>query len=95
VPAKKLLVTDAEIRQQLIAAGVKNLVEYGFPGVMAENILTHQVYQPFFDSMLEETARDARRHGRYIIERAVTALRQEIAHVPEKVRNRRRKDRRG
>ena len=84
----KPLPTDTEIRQHLIDAGVKNLTEWGLVGVTAENILTDRVFRPFFDSMLEQ----APTGGRYIIDRAIKKLRQEIAHVQEEVRDGRGKD---
>lgn len=41
-------------RQKLIAAGIRNLKEFGYPGVNETNILTDQIYSAFFDRMLEE-----------------------------------------
>lgn len=43
------------MRQKLIDAGVKNLKEFGYPSVDAENILTDQIYSAFFRSMLDDT----------------------------------------
>jgi hypothetical protein len=42
------------MREQLIAAGIRNLKEYGYPAVSAENILTDQIYGAFFKGMLED-----------------------------------------
>ena len=42
------------MRDKLIAAGVRNLKEYGYPDVNAENILTDLIYRGFFLSMLED-----------------------------------------
>ena len=42
------------LRDKLLAAGVRNLKEFGYPGVTTENILTDSVYSAFFRSMLEE-----------------------------------------
>lgn len=42
------------VRDKLIAAGVRNLKEYGYPAVDAENILTDEIYSGFFKSMLED-----------------------------------------
>jgi len=42
------------IREHLIAAGVKNLKEFGYPDVNAENLLTDVVYSGFFASMLRD-----------------------------------------
>lgn len=41
-------------QKHLIAAGVKNLKEYGYPHVTVENILTDTIYSAFFKSMLED-----------------------------------------
>lgn len=43
-------------KDQLIARGVKNLQEFGYPHCTAANITTDLVYREFFASML----RDAR-----------------------------------
>lgn len=42
------------MRDKLIAAGVRNLKEFGYPSVNAENILTDKIYRMFFKSMLED-----------------------------------------
>jgi len=46
--------TNQEIRQKLLLAGVKNLTEFGYQSVNTESILTDEVYQMFFRSMLED-----------------------------------------
>lgn len=43
-------------RDQLIAAGIRNLKEFGYPGVTADNITTDAVYRHFFRSMLLDHA---------------------------------------
>lgn len=42
------------IREKLIRAGVKNLVQYGYPAVNEKNILTDIIYKEFFLSMLND-----------------------------------------
>lgn len=42
------------IRLKLLRAGVKNLREFGYPGVDTVNIITDQVYSAFFKSMLKD-----------------------------------------
>ena len=42
------------MKDKLIAAGVKNLREFGYPKCNAENILTDQIYKAFFVSMLKD-----------------------------------------
>lgn len=46
--------TNEQIREHLLKAGVKNLKEFGYPKVTTETILTDEVYKEFFKSMLEE-----------------------------------------
>jgi hypothetical protein len=46
--------SEEEIRERLIAAGVKNLKEFGYSEVTNENILTDEVYGEFFNSMLRD-----------------------------------------
>ena len=46
--------TNEQIREHLLKAGVKNLKEFGYPEVTSETILTDEVYKEFFKSMLEE-----------------------------------------
>lgn len=42
------------IRDKLLAAGVRNLKEFGYPEVTKDNILTDHIYSAFFKSMLED-----------------------------------------
>jgi hypothetical protein len=42
------------MKDKLIKSGVKNLIEFGYPDVTAENILTDHVYSEFFIEMLED-----------------------------------------
>lgn len=41
-------------RETMLAAGVKNLKEFGYPAVTKENILTDYLFSKFFKSMLED-----------------------------------------
>lgn len=50
----KLIMTNIEIRVKLIAAGVKNLIIFGYPEANYENILTDELYRAFFESMLHD-----------------------------------------
>jgi hypothetical protein len=45
---------SAMTREALIAAGVRNLKEFGYTKVNSENILTDYVFAPLFRSMLVE-----------------------------------------
>jgi hypothetical protein len=42
------------MRDKLIAAGVKNLHEFGYPACTKDNILTDMIYSRFFVSMLKD-----------------------------------------
>jgi hypothetical protein len=46
--------TNEQIRQHLLSAGVRNLKEFGYPEVTTETILTDKVYYEFFKSMLND-----------------------------------------
>lgn len=65
------MASAAETRAALIKAGVRNLQEYGYPQVSADNILTDLIYSGFFKSMLE----DNRGHG---VDAEIDALLAEI-----------------
>ena len=60
------------MRHKLISAAIRNMREFGYPGVNAENIITDQVYSMFFDSMLKENLG----HG---VDKDIESLRNEIA----------------
>jgi len=62
-------------RQKLIAAGVRNLKDFGYPSARPENILTDRIYSRFFDSMLAD------HEGDTVI---VAKLREEIATAEAK-----------
>jgi len=42
------------MNNRIIEQGVKNLKEFGYPGVNADNILTDMIYSEFFRSMLKD-----------------------------------------
>ncbi len=49
------------IRSAIIAAGVKNLKKFGYPGVTESNILADRIYRAFFRKMLEDRVMDCYR----------------------------------
>lgn len=51
---KEAPAVSTKIYDQLIAAGVKNLHEFGYPDCNNSNILSDQIYSAFFKSMLED-----------------------------------------
>ena len=46
------------MRDRLIAAGIRNLREFGYPDVNATNILTDMIYSKMFLGMLKETLKN-------------------------------------
>lgn len=42
------------IEKKLIAAGVRNLKEFGYPNCNEDNIITDDIYKQFFLSMLQD-----------------------------------------
>jgi len=46
--------TQEQIKNHLIRAGIKNLKEFGYPDANEENILTDIVYAGMFKSMLND-----------------------------------------
>lgn len=49
------------MERKLIEAGIRNLKEFGYPSVNAENILTDEIYKAFFKRMLDGTKEEAKR----------------------------------
>jgi hypothetical protein len=41
-------------RPRLIASGIRNLKEFGYPAVTEQNILTDAIYSTFFERMLKD-----------------------------------------
>lgn len=52
--AKPKTITNKELRQALLEAGVRNLKEFGYPKVSTDNIISDRVYRGFFRSMLND-----------------------------------------
>lgn len=46
--------TNQQIKDHLIKAGLKNLSEFGYPHANKENILTDIIYSGMFKSMLND-----------------------------------------
>lgn len=46
--------TNEEIKDKLLVAGIKNLKDFGYSDVTKETILTDTVYSQFFLSMLND-----------------------------------------
>ena len=61
------------MRDKIIAAGVANLKEFGYPRVTAENILTDRIYSAFFRSILEGNLGDPA-HDQSILEGLIAEI---------------------
>jgi hypothetical protein len=68
--------TDQQIRTHLIAAGVKNLKEYGYPDVNETNILTDTIYKAFFVSMLTDNLRKSSKQIDNVIDNLIKEIAQ-------------------
>lgn len=69
-----------KIETMLKEAGVKNLKEFGYPGVTTESIMQSPVLRAFFDTMLEEN--EGQRDD---IDAVIAKLRAEISAAQEAV----------
>lgn len=43
------------LREKLLAAGVRNLKEFGYPTVDQQSIITDDIYSVFFERMLQDS----------------------------------------
>lgn len=66
--------TNEQIKDHLLKAGVKNLKEYGYPEVNKENILTDIVYKAFFKSMLEDNKGKVGNHVDGVIDELISIV---------------------
>ena len=74
--------SQSDVRGVVLAAGAKNLREFGYPNVTADNIMSTLVFRMFFDKMLEDTLADPRRFRlRADALPEVRKLRAEIAYL--------------
>jgi hypothetical protein len=48
-------ISDSQMRDKLIANGIRNMKEFGYPHVGQDNILTDEIYREFFKTMLESS----------------------------------------
>lgn len=46
--------TRQELKSRIVAAGVKNLRDFGYPSCNPENIKTDMIYRAFFESALRD-----------------------------------------
>lgn len=64
------------MKDKLISNGIKNLKEFGYPEVTADNILTDIIYSGFFKSMLKDNLGHSAQ-----IDKAINELLEEIKKV--------------
>jgi hypothetical protein len=56
--AKKTQITTDQLRDRMLAGGVRSLQKFGYPKVNADNIMTDMVYSAFFRRELEDVANE-------------------------------------
>lgn len=78
--------TDEQLKQKLIEAGIKNLKEFGYPGVNEENILTDYVYSAFFKPMLEEDSNRVTKQLRQVCDELLTVIAKSNKENPKKAK---------
>lgn len=77
------IIPQEQIKRQLKLAGVKNLIEFGYPHVTADNIMTVYVYGAFFKAMLKENLGQAGE----AVDRAIKSLMDELDEIHEKAKD--------
>ena len=68
--------TNEQIKDHLLKAGVKNLKEFGYPDVDKENILTDIVYSEFFKGMLNDNKGKATKQVDDVIDELLGVVKQ-------------------
>lgn len=66
--------TNKQIKDKLLIAGVKNLKEFGYPEVTKENIITDVIYEAFFKSMLVDNKGQAGKQVDEVIDELLGAV---------------------
>jgi hypothetical protein len=61
------------MEKKLIEAGIRNLKDFGYPNVTAENILTDMIYSQLFKRMLEQS-KEEQSHNQALIDSCVSLL---------------------
>lgn len=62
------------IQKQMIAAGVKQLRENGYPTANEQNITTDYLFASFFITMIEDTIEDLAKFHRFDLKREAESL---------------------
>ena len=66
-----------KIKNTIIAQGVKNLKEYGYPTADKDSILTDIIYAAFFRSMLEDNKGKGNKETDEVIDELLSILPEE------------------
>jgi hypothetical protein len=73
---KKYNMTNEQIKDHLLKAGVKNLKEFGYPDANKENILTDIIYGGMFKSMLNDNKGQATKQVDDVIDELLSVVKQ-------------------
>lgn len=68
--------TNEQIKDHLLKAGVKNLKEFGYPDANKENILTDIIYAGMFKSMLNDNKGQATKQVDDVIDELLSVVKQ-------------------
>jgi len=68
--------TNEQIKDHLLKAGVKNLKEYGYPDANKENILTDIIYSGMFKSMLKDNKGNSFKQVDDVIDRLLSTIKE-------------------
>ena len=66
--------TNEQIKDKLLTAGVGNLKQFGYPEVNKENILTDMIYAGFFKSMLNDNKGKAGKQVDTVIDELLSVI---------------------
>jgi hypothetical protein len=70
--------TDEEIRERMLAAGIRDAHQFGYPKVNRVNIMRDYVYGKFFESQLRQVLDDPTLREHEQIQRVAKSLFDEI-----------------
>jgi len=66
--------TNEQIKDKLLTAGVSNLKQFGYPEANKENILADVIYAGFFKSMLNDNKGQAGKQVDTVIDELLSAV---------------------
>lgn len=71
--------TNQQIKELLIKAGIKNLNEFGYPNVNSQNILSDIIYGGMFISMLNDNKGQSTKQVDDVIDELLAIVNKNIA----------------